>query len=91
MVELNLIEAVRCAMARAMRGVDLESLAEQTGRPVYSWAQNGGGFYHTLVFSERVPDDSIAVLDRVLDIEAGHGPATQFRNKLRKEREAAGG
>ena len=36
-------------------------------------------------------DDSIAVLDRVLDIEAGHGPATQFRNKLSKEREAAGG
>lgn len=48
--------------SRVFRGIDVRAVSEATKKPVISWAQNGVGVYDLLVFAERVPPNSRAII-----------------------------
>jgi hypothetical protein len=48
--------------SRVFRGIDVRAVSAATKKPVISWAQNGAGVYDLLVFAERIPANSRAIV-----------------------------
>lgn len=48
--------------SRVYRGIDVRAVSAATKKPVISWAQNGAGVYDLLVFAERMPPNSLAII-----------------------------
>lgn len=48
--------------SQAYQGLNLELMSELTGKKVYSAAKHGAGIYDFLVFTEKVPKESIVIV-----------------------------